>query len=137
MLLQDQEKNSMSNDTIKLNLPTKEVNDSAAGTKRLFNTFYSKQLSYASNEVDAVIGFLENKGFDKQAARSTGAILLQQAKLDNIKVFELLDTLKGLDKLQLSATVATVINFNREKTSSIGFKVNNNFNYVESRNILG
>ena len=31
------------------------------------------------------------------------------------KVFELLDTLKSLDKLQLSFTVATVLNFNRQK----------------------
>lgn len=124
-------------DTVKLNLPAKDTTDSAKASKRLFNTFYSKQLSYPSNEVDAVIGFLENKGFDKEAARSTGAVLLQQAKLDGIKVFELLDTLKGLTKIQLSATVATVINFNREKTSSIGFKVDNNINYVESRNILG
>lgn len=127
----------MSNESLKLNLPKKEVNDSATSTKRLFNTFYAKQLSYPSNEVDAVIGFLTNKGFEKQAAISTGAILLQQAKLDGVKVFELLDTLSGLNKLQLSATVATVINFNREKISSVGFKVNNNFNYLESRNIIG
>lgn len=123
--------------SIRHNLPVKDSTSSADKTKRYFNTFYDKQLSYPSNEVDAVIGFLENKGFDKQAAQSTGAILLQQAKLDEVKVFELLDTLKGLTKLQLSATVAQVLNFNREKTSSIGFKVENKFDYVEARNIIG
>lgn len=127
----------MSNESIRGNLPIPQSKDSADKTKKLFNTFYDKQLSYPSNEVDAVIGFLENKGFEKQAARSTGAILLQQAKLDGIKVFELLDTLKGLTKLQLSNTVAQVLNFNREKTSSIGFKVENSANFVESRNIIG
>lgn len=127
----------MSNTNIRGNLPPKDNTSSADKTKKYFNTFYDKQLSYPSNEVDAVIGFLESKGFDFQAARSTGAILLQQAKIDEVKVFELLDTLKGLTKLQLSATVAQVLNFNREKTSSIGFKVESNFDYVEARNIIG
>ena len=124
-------------DTVKLNLPVKENRDSAQATKRLFNTFYAKQLEYPSNDVDAVIGFLENKGFDKSASQSTGAVLLQQAKLDKINVFELIDTLKGLSKLQLSATVATILNVNREKTSSVGFKVTDPNTYVESRNIIG
>ena len=123
--------------SIRGNLPPKKVTDSADNTKKYFNTYYAKQLSYPANEVDAVIGFLEQKGFDPAAAASTGAILLQQAKLDNIKVFELLDTLSGFDKLQLSATVAQVLNFNREKTSSIGFKTDNQYNYLEARNILG
>lgn len=124
--------------SIELNLPRKPDNlDSQSQTKKIFNTFYAKQLAYPSNEVDAVIGFLESKGFEKQAARSTGAILLQQAKLDGVKVFELIDTLQGLTKLQLSATVAQVLNFNREKTSSIGFKVENTVEYLEARNILG
>jgi hypothetical protein len=128
----------MSDQSIRGNLPqSQKSNDSASKTKKLFNTFYDKQLSYPSNEVDAVIGFLESKGFEKQAARSTGAILLQQAKLDGVKVFELIDTLQGLNKLQLSATVAQVLNFNREKTSSIGFKVENTVEYLEARNILG
>lgn len=128
----------MSDQSLRGNLPqSQKSNDSASKTKKLFNTFYDKQLSYPSNEVDAVIGFLESKGFEKQAARSTGAILLQQAKLDGVKVFELIDTLQGLTKLQLSATVAQVLNFNREKTSSIGFKVENTVEYLEARNILG
>ena len=61
---------------------------------------------------------------------------MKQAKLDGIKVFELLDTLKSLDKLQLSFTVATVLNFNRQKVSTLGFRVKNT-NTSEARNIMG
>lgn len=122
---------------LELNLPKKQNTDSAANTKKIFNTFYQKELSYPSNDVDAVIGFLENKGFDKEAAKSTGAVLLMQAKIDGIKVFELLDTLKGLDKLQLSFTVAQVLNFSRQKISSLGFKVENTNNPIEARNLVG
>ena len=118
-----------------LNLP-KSISNKEEDVKRYFNTYYQKQLAYPSNEVDAVIGFLESKGFGTSAAQSTGAVLLQQAKIDNIKVFELLDTLKGLEKLQLSYAVASVINFNREKISTMGFRVDNTASAVESRNIM-
>ena len=64
-------------DKVQLNLPIKQDKSSADKTKRYFNTYYQKQLAYPSNEVDAVIGFLESKGFDKSAAQSTGAVLMQ------------------------------------------------------------
>ena len=124
-------------DKVQLKLPKKQDQSSADATKRYFNTYYQKQLAYPSNEVDAVIGFLESKGFDKSAAQSTGAILMQQAKLDNVKVFELLDTLSGLEKLQLSFAVATIINLNRQKVSTLGFRVTNNDTPLEARNIMG
>mgnify|MGYP007000410680 len=106
---------------VQLNIPQKPDTGSGDKVKRYFNTYYGYQLEFPSNDVDAVIGFLINKGFDTVAAQSTGSVLLQQAKIDGIKVFELLDTLKSLDKLQLSYTVAQVLNFNRQKTSTLGF----------------
>ena len=118
---------------VQLNLPVKEDQGSSEKVKRYFNTYYGYQLEFPSNDVDAVIGFLINKGFDKVAAQSTGSVLLQQAKIDGIKVFELIDTLKGLDKLQLSYTVAQVLNFNRQKTSTLGFKVVGTESPLEAR----
>tara|TARA_B100000212_G_C27352267_1_gene524182 strand:- start:269 stop:640 length:372 start_codon:yes stop_codon:yes gene_type:complete len=122
---------------VQLNLPSKQDSGSSDKVRRYFNTYYGYQLEFPSNDVDAVIGFLVNKGFDKVAAQSTGSVLLQQAKIDGIKVFELLDTLKGLDKLQLSFTVAQVLNFNRQKTSTLGFRVANTESPLEARNIMG
>ncbi|MBR20778.1 MAG: hypothetical protein CMA64_11655 [Euryarchaeota archaeon] len=122
---------------VQLNLPPKKDLDSSDSVKRYFNSYYGFQLEFPSNDVDAVIGFLENKGFDKSAAQATGSVLLQQAKIDGIKVFELLDTLKTLDKLQLSYTVAQVLNFNRQKTSTLGFKVTDTNIPLEARNIMG
>tara|TARA_Y200000002_G_scaffold363_1_gene380 strand:+ start:58516 stop:58887 length:372 start_codon:yes stop_codon:yes gene_type:complete len=122
---------------VQLNLPPKQDSSSSDKVNRFFSTFYGYQLEFPSNDVDAVIGFLEKKGFDKISAQSTGSVLLRQAKIDGIKVFELLDTLKNLDKAQLSYTVAQVLNFNRQKTSTLGFKVENNQNPVEARNIMG
>ena len=45
------------------NLPKKQTTDSASKVRRYFNTYYGKELAFPSNDVDAVIGFLESKGF--------------------------------------------------------------------------
>lgn len=100
-----------------------------------FDKYFTAKLEFASNEVDAVVAFFEKRGFEKAAAISTGSILLQQAKLDNIKVFVLLDTLKGFDEAKLSAVVAEVLNYNRLSTSVLGFKNTTNTNTLEKRNI--
>jgi hypothetical protein len=63
-------------------------------------------------------------------------VLLQQAKLDEVNVFQLLDTLKGLNELQLSAVVAEVLNYNRQKNSTLGFRVEDTSELLEKRNVL-
>ena len=100
-----------------------------------FDKYFTEKLSFASNEVDAVIGFFEQGGFARSAAISTGTILLQQAKLDNIKIFELLDTLKQFDEIKLSAVVAEVLNYNRLSSSTLGFKSTTTVTTLEKRNI--
>ena len=112
---------------------TTQTNDKRVTS--FFDKYFTAKLEFASNEVDAVIAFFEKRGFEKAAAISTGSILLQQAKLDNIKVFVLLDTLKGFDEAKLSAVVAEVLNYNRLSTSVLGFKNNTATNTLEKRNI--
>jgi hypothetical protein len=63
-------------------------------------------------------------------------VLLQQAKLDDVNVFQLLDTLTGLNELQLSAVVAEVLNYNRQKNSTLGFRVEDTSEQLEKRNVL-
>jgi|TARA_B110000977_G_scaffold47806_1_gene64948 hypothetical protein len=101
-----------------------------------FDKYFTEKLEFASNEVDAVIGFFDKRGFEKAAAISTGTILLQQAKLDEINVFTLLDTLKGFDEIKLSAVVAEVLNYNRLSTSVLGFKNTTSTDTLEKRNIV-
>tara|TARA_B100001287_G_C22509596_1_gene447563 strand:- start:179 stop:589 length:411 start_codon:yes stop_codon:yes gene_type:complete len=103
---------------------------------KVFDQYFTASQNFPSNEVDAVVGFFEKRGFDKTAAISTATTLLSQAKLDGVKIFELLDTLKGLDAIQLSTVVAQVINYNRPSTSTIGFRRDEQTNLTEKRNIL-
>ena len=103
---------------------------------KVFDQYFTSSQNFPSNEVDAVVGFFENRGFEKTAAVSTATTLLSQARLDNVNVFELLDTLKGLESVQISAVVAQVINYNRPSTSTIGFRRDTQNNLSEKRNIL-
>lgn len=114
----------------------KQPKTSEGQTTEFFDKYYTKKLSFPSNEVDAVIGFFKKRGFDEVSAISTGTVILQQAKLDGVKVFELLDTLKGFDEVQLSAVVTEILNYNRDSTSSLGIKRTESVDKLEKRNIV-
>lgn len=91
-------------------------------TPEYFNNFYDLEISYNPGEVDAAIGYFLKRGFEKTAAVNTASVLLQQAKVDNLNVQQLIDTLKGVTDVQLSLIVAQILNFNRSKTSVLGFR---------------
>ena len=121
------------------NLPqeqTQHGNGNNQEVRALFDKFFLHQITFPSNQIDAVLGFFLKRGFDDEAARSTGIVLLNQARLDNVNVFELIDTLKGLTDVQLAKVVTEVLNSYREQTSTLGYKVMSLVETYESRNIL-
>lgn len=105
-------------------------------TRDFFDKYFVKSISFPANQVDAVIAFFEKRGFDKAGATSVGTVLLQQAKLDNVNVFTLLDTLRGLEDAQISAVVAEILNYNRSKVSTLGFTNREFVENLENRNIV-
>lgn len=116
------------------NLP--QTSSSAAEIKQFFDKFYVNQVTFPANDIDATVGFFQRRGFDLSSARTVSIVLLNQAKADNIPVFELLDTLKVVPTMQLSSVVAQILNAYREKTSLIGYRVKVADNAYEKRNIL-
>jgi hypothetical protein len=116
------------------NLPldtTKEIE-----IKQFFDRYYQTEVTFPAGEIDAVVGFFQRRDFDITSARTTAIVLLNQARLDNVNVFELLDTLKSFPALQLNQIVAQVINAYRQKTSLIGFRIAVPENTYEIRNVL-
>jgi len=106
-------------------------------TTEFFNNFYNIEISFNPSEVDAVIGYFLKRGFEKTAAINTASVLLQQAKIDDLNVQQLIDTLKGVTDVQLSLIVAQILNFNREKTSLLGFRdETSNFELFDQRNVV-
>jgi hypothetical protein len=111
------------------------ANNSDTAVKTFFDSYFLKQISFASNEIDAVVGFFQKRGFDQDAAQSTAISILTQAKFENIKPFAVIDTLKGLTDVQLSRVVTEVLNTKREATSALGYSIPFTSNNFESRNI--
>lgn len=123
--------------TVTTNLPVNAtLADSSDVVKSFFNTYFTAEITFPAEQVDAVVGFFKKRGFDDLAANSTSMILLQQAKIDQVNVFTLIDTLKGLTDVQLSAIVAEVLNYNRQKNSVLGYRQEDTGNTLEKRNII-
>ena len=68
-----------------------------------------------------MVGFFENKGFQQASAESTAVVIMKQAKLDGYNPMTILDTLKGLESVEISALVGEILNYNRLKTSLLGY----------------
>ena len=110
--------------------------DSSSEVKEFYNKFYTEKISYSANQVDSVVGFFLKRGFDESSATGIATVLLQQSKIDDVNVFTLLDTLKGLNDVQISGLVGEIVNYNRSKVSVIGFKTTDSVEKQESRNIV-
>lgn len=119
-----------------VSLPTTAIPDSANGTKLFFDNYGNQPLEFSANEVAASIAFFEARGFARDAAEITAQVLLKQAKLDATPVFKILDTLKVLDGVQISALVAEILNNNRSATSTLGYRVTAVDKQNQTRNIL-
>ena len=117
------------------NLPINGQNSNRE-VKTFFNNYFTEEVSFPSSQIDAVIGFFESRGFDTQASRSVGITLLNQSRIDNINVFELLDKLKNYNNVQLTQIITQVLNFYRTKTSVLGYKLTSTSDAFENRNIL-
>jgi hypothetical protein len=119
------------------NLPsTIDKSNPNATVRDFFDKFFTQQISFPADQIDAVVGFFLKRGFDISSARSTAIVLLNQARVDNVNVFTLLDTLKSLTDVQMSQIVAQVLNGYREKTSLLGYRIAPLTDTFESRNIL-
>lgn len=110
--------------------------DSSAEVKEFFDKYFVDPISYSATQVDSVVGFFLKRGFDQSSATGVSTVLLQQAKIDEVNVFTLLDTLKGLTEVEISGLVGEIVNYNRSKVSVIGFKTENTVARQEARNIV-
>jgi len=117
----------------KTNLPSDSTSNKEV--RNFFDRYFQHQVTFPTNQIDAVVGFFLKRGFDDQAAKSTAIVMLNQSRLENVSPFQLLDTIKGLSDAQLSRVVAEVLNVYRDRSSSLGFKVTTTEETAESRNI--
>ena len=117
-----------------INLPT--TTSSSAQIKQFLDKNYNKNVSFPASDIDASIAFFMKRGFDQTSAMSTAITVLNQARIENVPVFQILDTFKNLTDLQLNQVVAQIVNTYREKTSLLGYRTEPVVDQYESRNIL-
>jgi len=104
------------------NLPTEtKTKTSSDLTVQAFDTYYSKPLEISVNVLNAMSGFFQSKGFEEVAAENVAIVIIKQAKKDGYNPMEILDTLKGFDSVEISALVSEILNYNRFKTSFLGY----------------
>ena len=121
----------------KTNLPPDTKTDSATSAKDFFDSYYTDGISLSSNEIDSTVGFFQSKGFDISAATSVAATLLSQSKIEKVNIFKILDTLKGLNNVELTQVVKEILNYNRLNISTLGYRVDTSENnQYEIRNVL-
>ena len=91
-----------------------------------------------AGEYDAAVAFFENRDYDRLAAESIAYVLMRQAKIDDVSVFKILDTLNArttTDPIQLNNLVGEILNLNRFKTSILGYKSAGTENTLAKRNV--
>ena len=103
---------------------------------KYFDRYQNQEINFKPGEVDAMIGYFLKRGFEEISAVNISIILIKQATIDNIPAFQLIDTLKGLDNVQLSNVVAAILNKNRTTSSKIGFRKQRSFELFDERNII-
>lgn len=119
------------------NLPQNNPNsDSSQQTLKLFDAYTNQPITIDAATYDSMVGFFESRGFLKDSAQSTALIIIRQAKLDNINPYQLLDTLSGLESVQLNNLITELLNYNRYKSSSLGMASPFTPNQDVARNII-
>lgn len=113
--------------------PNKSPKDA---TLKAFDTFYEKPFELSTNVLAAMMGFFTSRGFEENSSETIAVTIIKQAKKDGYNPMEILDTLKGLDNVEISALVAEILNYNRFKTSFLGYARAFVPNQEVERNIL-
>ena len=100
------------------------------------DSLYVKPLELDPNTFSMMKGFFESRQFDKVAAETLAVAIIRQAKTDGYNPLQVMDTLKGIDGIDLNSVVADILNYNRFKTSMLGHSLSNTPFEPIARNII-
>jgi len=117
------------------NLPAAAAPDTNS-TVQAFDNYQSQPIEFSSAVLAAMTAFFTNRGFGEVAAESITITVMTQAKQDGYNPMQILDTLKGLSNVELSGLVSEILNYNRFKSSSLGYAQKIKSNAEVQRNII-
>jgi hypothetical protein len=97
------------------------VSTSQNKTVQAFDSYMTAPIEINSSVLAAMKGFFTSQRFEEVAAESIAVTIIRQAKQDGYNPMKILDTLAELDSVQLSGLVSEILNYNRFKSSSLGY----------------
>lgn len=115
------------------NIPT---SSSENQTVQAFDNYNTLPLEVDSSVLAAMKAFFTSRGFGEVSAESIAVIIIRQAKQDGYNPMQILDTLRSLESVQLSGLVSEILNYNRFKSSSLGYAQTFVTNPEIERNII-
>jgi len=118
------------------NLPPKQKDDLDKTIEKLTTSNYETDYQFSAGDYDSTIGFFVKRGFGRTAAESTAYAILSQAKIDNVRPQEILDSLTNADPVLLSELITIILNANRYKSSRLGVRQTLTTKETVSRNII-
>jgi len=118
------------------NLPPKQKDDLDKTIEKLTTSNYETEYQFSAGDYDSTIGFFVKRGFSRTAAESTAYAILSQAKIDNVRPQEILDSLTNADPALLSELITIILNANRYKSSRLGVRQTLTTRETVSRNII-
>ena len=101
------------------NIPVNKTSQDS--TIQAFDSYFSMPVEINSSVLAAMKGYFTARGFAEVSAESIAITIIRQAKQDDYNPMQILDTLKGLDDVALSGLVSEILNYNRFKSSSLGY----------------
>ena len=111
-------------------------NSAIDSTIRVMDRYYSQPFELHAGTFNLMKGFFESRNFDKTSAEQLSVTIMKQAKLDGYNPLFVLDSLRDLDEVALNSTISEIINYNRFKTSFLGYSTGFTSFAPVSRNIV-
>lgn len=119
------------------NLPiVNETSTDQIKTLSFFNGYFEKTLQINANLYDTVLGFFNLRMNSLEAAQAMTAAVITSAFENNVDPLQLIKSMRDLDSIQLTDTLALYLNETRRNTSLLGTIQPRQVNRNVARNII-
>ena len=112
------------------------INPAVDRTVQVFDEFYQFAVEVDANEYDLVNSYFESVFESREAALNFSTTLFRIADNTNVPVLDLLDQIKGMDNIQLTAAMAYYLNGLRSPSTLLGINEPVVSNFYTARNVL-
>lgn len=102
---------------------------------RVFDNFYGESISVPDNEYDAVNSYFRKVFTTGASAENFTAQIFRISQLSGVPALTLLDQIKDQDEIQLTATIAYLLNGIRSPSTLLGINAVTTPNVWAARNV--